>query len=103
MLRTLVIALAIGFPGIAAADQFPESAVGAEVVSDTGHVVGRVEHVQRDANGRIAAAEISGQEPASAPYVSRDLVAENDANALFISDRRDDRRARASNGATRTR
>lgn len=95
MLRTLVIALALGAPGAAVAqDQFRDSAIGAEVVGDRGEVVGRVDHIERDADGRIVAVEIGGLEPASAPYVSEDLVAENDAGALVISERRDDRRER---------
>lgn len=96
MLRTLVIALALGFPGIASAqDQFRESAIGAEVVSDNGAVVGRVDHVVRDRNGRIVATEIASQEPESAPYASRELVASAaDRNSMIlVSDRRDDRRA----------
>lgn len=98
MLRTLVLALALGVPGIAAAqDQFRDSAIGAEVVGDRGDVVGRVDHIERDADGRVVAVEVGGLEPASAPYASRDLVASNDPNApnaLFISDRRDDQRER---------
>lgn len=96
MLRTLVLALALGVPGIAAAqDQFRDSAVGAEVVSDTGQVVGRVDHVVRDANGRIIATEIADQEPASAPYAPESLVASADPRMLVVSDRRDDLRAGA--------
>ncbi len=97
MLRTLVIALAIGAPSMASAQtQFRESAVGAEVVSDTGQVVGRVDQVERDSNGRIVAAEISDQEPASAPYASEELVASADTNMTMVVDRRDDLRARTS-------
>lgn len=94
MLRTLVFALALGLPGIAAADQFPDSAIGAEVVADNGEVVGRVDHIERDGDGRVVAVEAGALEPASAPYASRELVAENSANALYISDRRDDQRER---------
>jgi hypothetical protein len=78
MLRTLVFALALAAPGLAAAQQFPESAVGVEVVGDDGAPVGRVRAVERDAHGRIVAAEIPGLEPGNAPYASRDLVADND-------------------------
>jgi hypothetical protein len=76
MLRTLVIAFALGAPGAAAAEQFPESALHAPVVADNGVVVGRVNAVERDASGRIVAVEIDGLEPPSAPIASRDLVAE---------------------------
>lgn len=98
MLRTLVLALALGVPGIAAAQegQFRDSAIGAEVVSDTGQVVGRVDRVVRDANGRIVATEIAEQEPASAPYAPETLVASADPNMLVVVDRRDDLRARDS-------
>lgn len=97
MLRTLVIALALAVPGVAAAQdrQFRESAIGAEVVSDTGDVVGRVDRVVRDSRGRIVSAEISEQEPASAPYASEELVASADRNSMvLVADRRDDLRSR---------
>ena len=97
MLRTLIIALALTVPGVAAAQQgqFRESAIGAEVVSDTGDVVGRVDRVVRDSRGRIVSAEVSEQEPASAPYTSEDLVASVDRNSVvLVADRRDDLRAR---------
>lgn len=91
MLRTLVVTLALGAPGVAAAQQFPDSAVGIEVRGDDGTVIGRVEAVERDADGRIVSAELSGQEPADAPYASSDLVAErNDAENIRINDRRPD-------------
>jgi hypothetical protein len=76
MLRTLVIAFALGAPGVAVADQFPQSALHAPVVADNGVVVGHVNAVERDASGRIVAVEIDGLEPPSAPMASRDLVAE---------------------------
>lgn len=97
MLRSLILALVLAAPGAAMAQdgQFRESAIGAEVVSDTGEVVGRVEHVVRDANGRIIAAEIADQEPASAPYAPASLVASADPNMLLVADRRDDLRDRA--------
>ncbi len=84
MLRTLVlapfIALALATPAMA--DDFPESALHAPVVADNGVVVGRVAAVERDASGRIIAAEIPGQEPPSAPVASRDLVAEREQPRL---------------------
>ncbi len=98
MLRTLIIALALALPGVAAAQdrQFRDSAIGTEVVSDTGVVVGRVDRVVRDSNGRIVSTEISEQEPASAPYTSSDLVASADRNSLvLVADRRDDLRGRS--------
>jgi hypothetical protein len=76
MLRTLVFALAVGASGAAMADQFPQSALHADVRADDGTVVGRVEAVERDSEGRIVAAEISGTEPASAPLASEDLMVE---------------------------
>jgi hypothetical protein len=95
MLRTLVVALALAVPGVAAAQQFPDSAVGIEVRGDDGTVVGHVEAVERDREGRIVAAELSGQEPADAPYASSDLVAErNDAENTLINDRGDQLRGR---------
>lgn len=105
MLRTLIIALALGAPGMAGAQQFPQSAVGIDVVGDDGTVIGRVEHVERDANGRIVAAELSNLEPGNAPYASDDLVAENDRNALMslVRDRRDDRNGAGIESSTRTR
>ena len=62
MLRTIVIALALGLPGVAVAQdsQFRESAVGIEVRGDDGTVVGRVNAVERDADGRMVAVEIAG-------------------------------------------
>lgn len=102
MLRTLVVALALGVPGVALADQFPESALHSPVVSDTGAVVGRVEAVERDAQGRIIAVEIDGLEPPSAPHVSQDLVAERDrARDVLVNDRA--RQREAVNARVRTR
>jgi hypothetical protein len=83
MLRTLVFALAIGLPGLAAAEQFPQSAQDVEVVGDDGSVIGRVSAVERNADGDIVAVEIAGLEPADAPFASRDLVAE-DQRALVV-------------------
>lgn len=88
MLRTLVIALALGAPGVAAADQFPQSALGAPVVSDTGAVVGRVNAVERDRNGDVVAAEIDGLEPPSAPHANQDLIAERERErSILVRDR----------------
>jgi hypothetical protein len=76
MLRTLAFALAIGLPGLAAAEQFPQSARDVEVVGDDGRTIGRVAAVERNAEGEIVAVEIPGLEPGDAPRASRDLVAE---------------------------
>lgn len=95
MLRTLIIALAIAAPGVATAQQahsteFNSSAVGIEVRGDDGTVIGRVASVERDANGRVVAAEIPGQEPGSAPYAPSDLVAERNDGRILINDRERD-------------
>ena len=82
MLRTLIFALAIGLPGLAAAEQFPQSAQGVEVRGDDGTVVGRVSAVERNADGDIVAVEITGMEPGDAPYAPSDLVAENQREQL---------------------
>jgi hypothetical protein len=107
MLRTLVLALALGAPSLAVAQerqQFPESAVGIEVRGDDGTVIGHVDAVERNGSGRIVAVEIAGQEPPSAPYAPRDLIAQSDdENTLFISDRRGDRRPAAGGERTRIR
>ncbi len=95
MLRTLIIAVAIAAPGVASAQQtqssqFNASAVGIEVRGDDGTVIGRVASVERDANGRIVASEIPGQEPGSAPYAPSDLVAERNDARILINDRERD-------------
>ena len=81
MLRTLALAplfaLAFGLPGLAAAEQFPQSAQGVEVRSHDGTVIGRVAAVERNADGDIVAVEIPGLEPGDAPAASRDLIAED--------------------------
>ncbi len=77
MLRTLVLALVLAAPA-ASAEQFRESAVGIEVRGDDGVVIGEVLSVERNADGDIVAAEIAGLEPADAPFVSSDLVAEDE-------------------------
>jgi len=83
MLRTLAFALAIGLPGMAAAEQFPESAQGVEVRGHDGAVIGRVAAVERNADGDIVAMEIPGAEPGDAPLASRDLVAEDQRNMVI--------------------
>lgn len=71
------------------ADQFPDSALHAPVVTDRGVVVGRVEAVERDSSGRIVAVEIDGLEPPSAPHTSNDLVAERErARDVLMEGRR---------------
>ena len=102
MLRTLIVALVLAAPGFAAAQQFPESAVGVEVVGDDGNAVGRVRAVERDAQGRIVAAEIPGLEPGNAPFASADLVADNDDQLRVPARARRDERDRGG-GDLRTR
>jgi hypothetical protein len=76
MLRTLAFALMIGLPGLAAAEQFPQSAQDLEVRGHDGTVIGRVTAVERNADGDVVAMEIPGLEPGDAPRASRDLIAE---------------------------
>jgi hypothetical protein len=99
MLRTLVLAIALAAPGVAAAEQFPQSALNAPVVADNGVVVGRVNAVERDGQGRIVAVEVDGLEPPSAPLASQDLVAERE-RARSILERESNRR---DGGARQTR
>lgn len=89
MLRTLVLAplFAFALAAPAMADDFPESALHAPVLSDSGVVVGHVAAVERDASGRIIAAEIPGQEPPSAPLASQDMVAEREHQARTLPSR----------------
>lgn len=102
MLRTLALTLAIGLPGVAAAEQFPEAAVAAEVRShEDGAAMGRVAAVERDADGRVIAAEIPGLEPADAPYASSDLVAE--APRAVARDAAEARATTAGGGGARER
>ena len=82
MLRTLVFALAIGLPGLAAAEQFPQSAQDVEVLGHDGTVVGRVSAVERNADGDIVAVEIPGIEPGDAPYAPGALVAQNQGESV---------------------
>jgi hypothetical protein len=107
MLRTLVLTLALTLPSLAGAqqmrEQFPDSPLGLEVRGHDGAVLGRVTHVERDRHGNIVAVEIPGLEPADAPTVSDDLVAENDRR-LIAPDRQHLARQRvlAGNVVTRT-
>lgn len=100
MLRTLVFALAIAAPGLAAAEDFPHAVVGSEVRGDNGVVIGHVTAVERDRHGRIISVAIPGAEPPDASTVLPRLVANNDqagnqrALRLLVIDRRN----RASNG-----
>lgn len=82
MLRTLAFALIIGLPGLAVAEQFPQSAQNVEVRGHDGTVIGRVAAVERNADGDIVAVEIPGLEPGDAPMASRDLVAEDQRNMV---------------------
>jgi hypothetical protein len=104
MLRTLIFApmafVALGAPGVAAAEQFPAAALHADIVSDTGEVVGRVEGVERDREGRIVAIESEALEPADAP-VSRDLVAERQQERRVVIS--ENTRREGGNGASRAR
>lgn len=83
MLRTLAFALAIGLPGMAAAEQFPQSAQDVEVRGHDGSTLGRVSAVERNANGDIVAVEIPGLEPGDAPNASLDLVAEDQRSMVI--------------------
>lgn len=76
MLRTLVFALATLAAPSAAGEEFPHSALHAEVVGPEGTTVGRVAAVERDAEGRIVAVEIPGLEPPDAPAAPDPLIAE---------------------------
>jgi hypothetical protein len=102
MLRTLafapMFALAIGLPGLAAAEQFPQSAQDVEVVGDDGRVIGRVAAVERNGDGDVVAVEIPGLEPADAPRASRDLIAE-EQRELMVRVRGEDRASDETAGA----
>ncbi|MBN8606416.1 MAG: PRC-barrel domain-containing protein [Caulobacterales bacterium] len=102
MLRSLFLALALGAPTLAAAEQFPESALGVEVRGHDGTLLGRVTDVERDGDGRIISVEIPGLEPGDAPASARDLVAENDRR-LIAPDRARLARERVLAGDTQTR
>ena len=101
MLRTLVFALAIAAPGLAAAEDFPHAVVGSEVRGDNGVVIGHVTAVQRDRHGNIISVEIPGAEPPDASTVLPRVVARNDdrrALRVLVNDRRT--RARGDDGAS---
>ena len=98
MLRSMMLALALGLPSAAAAEQFPQTAMDVEVRSDTGAVVGRVAAVERNAEGDIVAVEIPGLEPGSAAYASGDLIA--DENSLMVRVRDDGERREQRGGDT---
>jgi hypothetical protein len=68
MLRTLIFAsaLALVAPLIAAADDFPRAATGAEVHADNGAVIGHVRAVTRDSAGNITSMDIPGLAPPDA-------------------------------------
>ena len=101
MLRTLALALMIGLPGVAAAEQFPQSAQDVRVVGDDGTTIGRVSAVERNADGEIVAVEIPGLEPADAPVASRDLIAEDSRSTVIRV--RESRDRRDQNGASERR
>ena len=91
MLRTLIFALAIAAPGMAAAEDFPRAVVGSEVRGDNGVVIGHVTAVQRDRHGHIISVEIPGAEPPDAASVQPRMVAQNDdrrALRVLVNDRR---------------
>lgn len=103
MLRTIIVALALGAP-MASAQEISESAVGIEVRGDDGTVIGEVAAVERNARGEIVAAEIEGLEPADAPFASSDLVAENEDEASWMpANARDDSRRGGGSARTATR
>jgi hypothetical protein len=103
MLRTLVLAFALAVPGVALADEartsFPRAAMDTEVRTDDGTVVGRVNAVERDGQGRIVAVEIEGNEPADAPYAPA-LIAEarSDGRVSLVNDRRQQREPSSTRG-----
>lgn len=88
MLRTLIIALVIGAPSLAMAqeapNQFPESPLGQEVRGDDGTAIGRVTAVARNEQGNVEAVEIPGLEPADAP--ANELVAERSEGYIRVND-----------------
>jgi hypothetical protein len=77
MLRTLICACALLTSAPAAlAEDFPQSAVGMNVVADDGTVLGRVSSVQRNSEGRIVSIGAENLEaPASAPANRPPVVA----------------------------
>ncbi len=75
MVRMAAIALCLG---LAACSRAPDPAVGLMVRADDGTALGRVAAIERDQNGRIVAAEIEDLEPADAPDVSTEMLAEDE-------------------------
>jgi hypothetical protein len=106
MLRTALLVLAIGAPSMAAAEEFPQSALHLDVRGDNGTAMSRVESVERDAQGRIYSVEAPGLEPADAP-ADAELVAQNErAERFFVSyptAERNDRNRQVGSGQTRVR
>ncbi|MDX2274831.1 MAG: hypothetical protein NW206_05210 [Hyphomonadaceae bacterium] len=110
MLRTALFVLAFGAPTLAAAEQFPDSALRLEVRSDVGTVMSRIESVERNGDGRIVSVEAPGLAPADAP-ADAELVADNDAGERFFvsapgrhpSAQRNDRQVLASASQVRVR
>jgi hypothetical protein len=100
LLRALVFAFAIAGPSLAAAQQAPDPVVGMDVRGEGGRVIGRVAAVERNAEGRIVAAEIPGLEPADAPDAGGELVASQEREGLarlnreIAAQRRERERAR---------
>ena len=91
MLRTLILALAIATPGVAAAEEFPHAVVGSEVRGENGVVIGHVTAVQRDRHGNIIAVEIPGAEPPDASTATPRVVAQNNDQRtlrVLVNDRR---------------
>jgi hypothetical protein len=100
MLRTLAFVLVLATPALAASEEFRDSAVGIEVRGDDGTVVGRINSVERDADGRIVAVEAEGLEPADGPAASRDLIAEEGPRWVTVSEQRDRGERPAGGGRT---
>jgi len=89
MLRTIFVALVLAVPGLASAqEQFPQSALHAEIRGHDGRVLSRVTAVERNADGEVVAIEAPGLEPADAPYVGDELVAEADYQRVSLAVRR---------------
>jgi hypothetical protein len=91
MLRMLAFTLMLGAPSLAMAEQFPESPLGVEVRGHDGTVIGRVQSVERDADGNIVAVEIPGLEPPDAPdqaLVAERARAREQVRVIRVSDER---------------
>jgi hypothetical protein len=100
MLRTLAFVLALGAPALAASEEFPDSAVGIEVRADDGTIIGRIDAVERDADGRIVAVEAEGLEPADASAAPRDVIAESDPRWVSVNEERESGERPAGGGRT---